>query len=79
MRFEKITLWTYIEGDAEPRALDCVISTLDEHLSDECKILSYETEDYTGDRSDQVQPDEAFDKARHADLVPDTTEPHWWL
>ena len=79
MKFEKITLWTYIEGDAEPRALDCVMSTLDEHLGDECKILSYETEDYTGDRSEGVQPEEAFDKVRHTDLVPDPTEPYWWL
>ena len=79
MKFEKITLWTYIEADAESGALDCVMSTLGEHLDDKCKVLSYESEDYTGARSEGVRPEEAFDKVRHTDLVPDTTEPHWWL
>ena len=91
MRFEKITLWTYIEGDdsfTEPRALDCVMSTLDEHLTDKCKILSFETEDCTGDRSDLVKPDEAFDEVRDATPMPSSfnttqgessSEPHWWL
>jgi hypothetical protein len=49
MVFEKLTLWTCTEDYGRPTgitALDYVMKAL-ESIEPECKVLSYDTEDYT--------------------------------